>query len=277
MKFNKKYLKQISTFVRNNYLVVLFGCMLFIVGSILLLRFLTQEEKTIYVKVKVSQGLWWASTLKPSIWLAESLQVGDKEVNLSGKPIAEILEVRKYPLAIPNYISEQYDVFLIVKMQANYNENTQKYNFKRSDITVGGPIEYEFQKTTITGTVIEMSDKPLIEEYIEKIVTLKKELAQEWEYDSIVVGDSYFDGKDVMLEIRDKNITNTFNAVSQQGTNYPTFSTRRVDIVTTVNMKLKKNTNIYVLREELPITLGRRINLALEDSILTDFIVTDIQ
>lgn len=276
MKSFKKGIKKLITFAKKNYIIILFGLIIFFVGCVILFKFLTQEKETVYVKVKVSQGLWWASTLKPSIWLADSLQKGDVEVNLSGKPIVEILEVRKYPLAI-SYSAEQYEVFLTVKLKANYNANTQKYSFKRSNLTIGGPIEFEFQNSAITGTVTDISDKPIENQYEEKIVTLQKEFAQEWEYDAIIEGDIYSDGEEIIIEVLGKNVVERYDVANSLRNNFPVATGRLVNITTTLKMKLKKQDNTYLFREELPIVRGRRINLSLANFVLNDFVITGIE
>lgn len=276
MKIGSKEIKKIIAFVKKNYILAFFCFIIFIVGIVVVFRLFTQKKETIYVKVKVSQGLWWASTLKPSVWLATSLQKGDKEISLSGDKIAEIIEVRRYPLGVFNYASEQYDVFLIVKMKVGYNENTGKYTFKRSNITIGGPVEYEFQNVAITGTVVDISNQPIQNKYEEKTVVLEKELAQQWEYDAIMVGDSYFDGEDVVLEIIDKEITDSGESLYPFGIGYPIFSSKRINMRITAMMKLKKENNTYIFREEYPVTTGRRMSIFLEDSGVNDVFIVSI-
>lgn len=277
MNRTQKKENDIVIFLKKNIIILIFGLAIFLIGCIVIFKLLNPKKETIYVQVKVSQGLWWASTLKPSIWLADSLQKGDTELNFSQKPVVEIIEVRKYPLNLTNTTSEQYEVLLTVKMQVSKNETTHKYTFKRSNITIGAPIEYEFQNTSVTGTVMQVSENPITNTYEDKIVVLEKDLAQEWEYDAITIGDTYFDGEDIVLEVLDKNITDRYSAIYTLGGYNPVFSGTRVNIRTTVKMKLKKKDKNYIFRDELPIVKGKRINLNFDQAVLSDFVVSSLE
>ena len=91
------------------------------------------DNTYVYAKIKVSQGLWWANTARPSLWIANSIKKGDKEQGLGGNPLVEVQTVRYYPISSQNaiYQEPQYDVYLTVKMKVQYNKNTDSYSFKR--------------------------------------------------------------------------------------------------------------------------------------------------
>ena len=65
---------------------------------------------------------------------------------------------------------------------------TGKYNFKRSTIGVGAPIDFEFPNVQFSGTIMTISEKPLIEKYVEKTIYMTKKYAYLWEYDAIHIG-----------------------------------------------------------------------------------------
>src|SRR3989344_3211224 len=123
-----RYLKQLFKFLRINYII---SILLAIVLFTLLMagfRILTSEEEYVYAKVKVSQGYWWANTQKPNIWYARSIRKGVVEQSISGKANAEIISVQYYPF----WGSDQYDVYMIVRLSVSHNEKTNKYTYKRS-------------------------------------------------------------------------------------------------------------------------------------------------
>ena len=180
-----------------------------------LMRMGTAKTEYVYVKVKVSQGFWWASTSKPSPWYAKAIKKGDIEYNILGKPIAEILEVRYYSVFAKDQPTEnKYDIYLTLKLAADYNNRTQKYIFKRSNLTIASPIDLETQSAQITGTVIKVSEQEFVDEYVEKTVFLTKSFAYPWEYEAIKVGDSYFDGEEIIFEVLDKNQVATSEIVT---------------------------------------------------------------
>ncbi|MFZ5932514.1 MAG: hypothetical protein ACOYT7_00280, partial [Patescibacteria group bacterium] len=112
----------------------------------------------LFAKVKASQGLWWAASAKPNIWFPASIKKGDIETNLLGQPIAEVLEVRYYPYVIEGTpYEDKFDIYLTVKLAADFNKRSQKAIFKRSALSVGSPIELNFPTSAISGTIIEMS------------------------------------------------------------------------------------------------------------------------
>ncbi len=174
------------------------------------LKLTASNTQYIYVKVKVSQGFWWAATVKPNLWIAKSIKKGDSEYNLLGQPIAEVLEVRHYPYFPENQPYEnKYNIYFTLKIGVDYNKRTQKVIFKRSTLSVGSPIELDFPSTQITGTVIELSSKPFEDKYIEKVAYLTKRFALPWEFDAIKIGDTYFDGEDVVFKVLSKTRRNT--------------------------------------------------------------------
>ena len=125
--------------IANWFLAIFLICIAF-VGLILLSRIFARPEQLIYAKVKVSQGLWWANTSRPPIWLAKAFQKGDIERNLTGEPIVEILSARYYPW----WTEGQYDVYLTLRLKVTDNQKTKTHSFKRSTISVGSPIELIF-------------------------------------------------------------------------------------------------------------------------------------
>ena len=182
--------KTISFFLDNWFLTIFFVCIAF-VGAVSVYKLLIKQENFVYARVKVSQGLWWASTQKPPNWLASSLKAGMIEKDLTGAPKAKILSVRSYP-----YWSTGYDIYLTLKLKVTGRLKTGTVNFNRSTLAVGSPIEHTFPKVEITGTVIELSSRPFVENVKWQTITLVKPNAYQWEYDAIRVGDFYHDGQE---------------------------------------------------------------------------------
>lgn len=180
--------------------------------------FSTPHDK-VYAKVKLSQGFWWATTAKPNIWLARAINAGDIEKDLLGNDIAKVLEVRHYPyFSDATLYEDKYDVYLTLELTADYKEQTGEVIFKRSSLSVGSPIELLFPSSQITGTVIEISREPFQDKYVEKNVTLIKKEGYTKDnpffYDSIYIGDKYFDGKENVFEITGKKLEPTSVSVS---------------------------------------------------------------
>jgi hypothetical protein len=157
MHYPKRF-KSLISFLRTNYLLTLIAAIIAVALIIGVFKLLTSEEEYIYVKVKVSQGYWWANTQKPNTWYARSIKEGTVEQGLSGKPVAEIVSVRYYPF----WTSDQYDVYMVVRLSVSHNEKTNKYTYKRSMIGISSPVDFEFPSTVISGTVMDLSEQPFV-------------------------------------------------------------------------------------------------------------------
>lgn len=202
----KKQSKKLLTFARKNYFIPIFVAIVFFVGAFACYKLFFDTSTFIYVKVKVGQGLWWANTLKPSSSIANAIKKGDQSYDILGKTQAEVISVRRYP----TWGNTQYDVDLILKLKVNKNSKTETYTFNRSTISIGSPVEIEFPKADITGTVIDLKEKPFVDKYVDKIILLVNQGGYNkdfpYRYENIQIGDTYFDGEENVFEILDKKL-----------------------------------------------------------------------
>ena len=89
----KKFLKKLWRFAVNNYFISIFLAAIAFVGVVSIYKLFFVQPTFVYAKVKVGQGLWWATTQRPSFWFVEALKKGVMETDLTGEPIAEIKDV----------------------------------------------------------------------------------------------------------------------------------------------------------------------------------------
>src|SRR3970040_1664144 len=95
-------LKKIRLSSKYNFLIlffIVFSLVIFLIG---LVKYFYDGSNYIYVKVKVGQGLWWASTDKPNSWFIDSIKKGEKETDLMGRTQSEILSMTYYPVLTEN-------------------------------------------------------------------------------------------------------------------------------------------------------------------------------
>lgn len=273
MKLFGKILKKLWKFAIDNYFISIFLAAIAFVAVVSVYKLFLTKPTYVYAKVKVSQGLWWAATQKPSIWFLKALKKGDTETDLVGKPVAEILSVRYYPW----FGSEQFDVYLSLKLKVSKNKKTGKYNFKRSTIGVASPIDLEFPSVQFSGTIIDMSDKLFIDTYIEKTVTLTKKYAYPWEYEAIQVGDLYFDGTSTVFTVLDKAATETRTLTEDAQGNYPVDTEQKRYIVVKAKIKVNIINNQLFFGPEQKITLGRNINISTNNFTFNDYTVSKVE
>lgn len=259
--------------VKDNYFIFFFILIVISVGFITIIKSFTAKNEVVYAQVKISQGYWWASTLRPSYWLAVKLKKGDTEKTLSGKRIAEIQEVRYYPSGGLTPTTEQYDVYITVKLLADYNERTKKYSFKRSSISVGSPIDFEFTNIQISGTIVDLSPRQFSSNYRDTVVTLRKTFANSWEYEGIEVGDFYFDGKEKVLEVIDKNYQESYAQYNSAAIQ----SDRPINIEVKLKMRLEDQNGTFIYRKDTPILVGRKVYLQGSKFIFDQYTVAKVE
>lgn len=277
MNHISKQIKKGIRFAQANYILTAFLFIILFVGIIILFKVVTGEKETLYVKVKVSQGLWWASTQRPAIWIADSLKKGDQELTLSGEPRATIMEVRSYPIGVPNLGSEQYEIFLTTKLETNFNEKQKSYIYNRAPIAVGVPIDFEFESVHISGTVTDFSASPFKTEYTEKTIDIVKYWAYPSEFDAVEVGDTYFDGEDTVIEILSKRYDPAYEQYSGLGNNYAIETEKRINLFVTARIKVQPKKGLYVFREDFPIQVGKKISFQTPSYYFDQFTINSIQ
>lgn len=277
MKKNQSLLKKVYNLAIANYFLTIILAILIVVGSIIVYKKATTKDHIVYVKVKVSQGYWWANTLRPSMWLIKALQKGDADSSLSGKPNAIIQDVTYYPVANYTQYVDQYDLYLTVKLRVNKNDKTNKYSYNRAAITVGSPIDFEFKNAQITATVIGMSEKPYEDVYVDKIVVLTKKFVNPSEYEIIKTGDVYYDGREQVVEILEKEAVDAYELYSGVDNNYPITAERLVNITIKAKMRLHERGDALFFGEEVQIINGKKINLETSSYILDQYLITSVE
>jgi len=266
--------KQLIKFALDNYFISIFlACIAFVVLVSGYKLFFTKSTY-VYVRVKMGQGLWWASTQKPSLWFIKNIKKGDVQTDLMGKPIAEILSAQYYP----TYISNQYDVYLLMKLQVSGNKKTGKYNFNRSSIGVGAPVDFEFSSSQFSGTIIDLRTQPIKDKYIDKIVYLSKPFAYTWEYDGIKVSDKFFDGEENVIEIIDK-YSGEYTSITSSNKNIVDQSSPQTRQGITVKLKLKGKIidGKFVFGDDQIVSPGKIIYLSTDNFSFTDYLVSKVE
>lgn len=264
---------------QNFSLIALFLIIPAFVLAVAAYKIMTPKEEYVYAKVKVSQGLWWASTTKSNIWFAKAIKVGDVEQNLLGKPVAEVTRVQYYPYPVENQpYEDKFDIYLSIKLTADYNKKSGKIIFKRSPVAVGAPIEFEFPSAQVTGIVIEISETEFEEIYSEKTVYLTKRFAYPWEFNEIKLGDKYFDGENIVFEVLVKDQSNTTVIASDSYGNITPLTrdaTRYITIV--ARIKVKERNGQFIFGEEKLLIPGSPFEITTPNFNYRGFVVSCIK
>lgn len=264
--------------LEKNYLLLTIFLTIFFVGFFSFFKTFFVKPTYIYAKVQIGQGLWWAATSKPPIFFVKNLKKGFKEKNFAGQTIAEILSVRYYPSTTPS----QYNIYLLLKLKANKTSLNQ-YNFKRSNIGIGSPVDFEFPQIQFSGTIIDLSETPFKDNFVEKTIYLEKPYGYLWEADQIKINDYYFDGQEKVFQIIDKNVINNTNSFNIERFSKDNFfiNPENIDnyklIKIKAKIKLKKEKNYFIFGEEQIIKSGEILNIETNNFYFQDYLITNLE
>lgn len=269
---------RIKQFFKKNYLLLLVGCVG--LGVILLIAFQSFFSPPVYVyaKVKVGQGYWWASTAKAPAWYIQALRKGDIEEGFAGKIQAKIENITYYNA----YSSNQYDIYLLVKLSVSRNKTTG-YSFKRSPLLVGTPIEFNFPRANITGTVIDIQKEKIKEKYVDKIVYLVNQSGYNrsfpYSYDTIKIGDTYYDGHQVVFQVLDKSLEQNIWAIPAYiGTDVDGNDIMSIqNIILKARVRVKEKNGKLFFGEESVLSINSPLTIATPNYYYSDFLVRKIE
>lgn len=267
--------KQLFLLAKQNYFVTVIALCVLFVGVVSIYKLFIAKPTYVYVKVKVGQGLWWANTQRPNTWFVEAIKQAKEEVDLTSRPVAKILGVRYYRY----WGGGQYDTYVSAKIRVSRLGKTGQYNFKRSTIGVGTPIDFEFPNVQFSGTIMRISEKPIVEKYVERTIYMTKKYSYLWEYDAMPVGDTYFDGKDIVFTLLEKQLSNT-NEVIKPDTE-GLINTQQIEqrkyIIAKAKIKVKEENDQFLFTEEQIITQGGGIFVSTPRFTYNDYVVARVE
>lgn len=273
-------MRKLKNTLLSHYLILIFVLSIGFVTVISVYKLFISKPCYVYVRVKVGQGLWWASTQKPSIWLLNAIKLTKVEKDLTGQPIASILKIFYYPHILSvnneNYQNNQFDIYVDLKIKV-VKLGSGLYNFKRSTIGIGSPIDLEFAKAQFAGTIIKINENPIKDTYVAKTIYITKPYAYPWEFDAIQIGDTYYNGEHRILEVIDKNYSDsTFVLTTQERVVNPV-SERREYIIVKLKMKGIIESGNFIYGEEQVILPGHKVELSTDHFTFFDYFVLRIE
>ncbi|MFA6081289.1 MAG: hypothetical protein WC741_02690 [Patescibacteria group bacterium] len=238
-------MKKLLHFIKKNCFLFIFTVFIIFVALFSFNKLFISKQTYIFAKVKIGQGLWWATTAEPPLWLVNSLSKPYED------PEAKVLKINYYPVPISGINSQllsqdndQYNTYLTLKLKVTTSKNGSSYYFNRSMVAIGSPIDLDISNVQVSGTVVSFSKQPIKDEYIEKYIYITKENPFAWEYEAIKIDDYYFDGENKVFEVVGKEIVDNGNALTVKA-----------------KMRLKKVDNLLIFGEDRTITVGKNISI----------------
>lgn len=261
-------------FSKKNLVVILIVACILLVGAISIYRLYVQKTQFIYVKVKVSQGYWWATTQKPNMWYIKAIQQAKEEKDVIGEPLATVMRVAYYPW----YGSNSFDIFVTLRIKVTKIGKTGVYSFKRETIGVSSPIDFEFEKVQFTGTIVTMSEKPIVPTTTNKVVYLSKKYTYPWEYDAIHIGDYFNDGNTNVIEILDKAKGDTNEVIVNEGGRLVSNETEEYRYISLkIKMRVREDGGQVFYGDEIIVSPGRSLGFVTNGFTFNDYVVSKIE
>jgi len=251
-------MKKLHNFIKKNYFLLIFTFVILFVALFSFYKLFITKPTYIYAKVKLGQGMWWASTAEPPLWMVSSIKKTSNSIDV---PLINVLRIQYYPYfttGINNQFIDQYNTYLTLRLKVAGSRNTNDFFYNRSVVAVGAPIDLELSNVQVSGTIISFSKELIEDQYIEKIVYLAKENPFSWEYDGIKVGDYYFDGENKAFEIIGKEISINNS------------------LIVKAKIKVKEINNRLVFGEDRVIIVGKNINIITNKFNFNNYIVSRI-
>ncbi|MCR4313019.1 MAG: hypothetical protein NUV58_02125 [Candidatus Roizmanbacteria bacterium] len=122
---------------------------IFLLISLFFVLFRKQSKINVVVKVNEESMAYQIGGV-PN-WFAQFLHVGMKEVDVFGKPMAEIKEIKTY------YASDQRSVvYLVVSLKAVYSVSNRQHTYKGKKILVGSTIQLPLNNLLVNGLIIDI-------------------------------------------------------------------------------------------------------------------------
>jgi len=281
MKIQKKvkqkrnlFVDIVRLFVRKYYIyLILVGCVAF-VGVFAVYKTYVSKPLYLYAKVKVGQGYWWASTQRPNQWFVNAIRNARVQNDLAGKPIAQVLRVDYYPY----YGTNQFDVYVTLKLKVTKVGNKGMYNFNRDMIGVAVPIDLEFPNVQFSGTIIELSEKPISSKLVAKTIYLTKKYSYPWEFDEIKVGDKFNNGHEDVIKIIDKAKSETNEVIRDDQGKLISSDVEKFNYITLkVKIMVRAEESRYVYGEETILLPIRGFDFITDGYIYNNFTIAKIE
>ncbi|MCX6731043.1 MAG: hypothetical protein NTZ55_04290, partial [Candidatus Roizmanbacteria bacterium] len=135
-----------------------------------------------------------------------------------------------------------------------------------------------FSNTQFSGTIITLTETPIQEQYIDKIVYVSKKYAYPWEYDQILIGDSLSNGKEKVFEILEKAKGETNEIIFNDFGKFIPLETESYKyIYLKAKLRVKLEDKKYIYAEEMVISPGRGLNIATNNLTFNDYIITRVE
>ncbi|MBP9814112.1 hypothetical protein KBC80_02860 [Candidatus Woesebacteria bacterium] len=242
---------------------------LFLTAGIVV-KYVFQKEYFVTVELLATGGEWWWGVPPPYYWNSQTINPGAKELDVSRKPLVEVLDVEKY--------GHDDRKFMWVKARVKITKNTRTgaMYFKQFPLNIGETITIKPNSTMIVGNVVGIEGVKSYWNESERIIHARLRLQMPWVADAITVGDVMKNNKGVTIaEIVDKKVENAeIITTDWRGEPLHKRDPLQKDITLAIKMRVLKDGNFEYFNFNQNIQTDQRVkiqfqNITIEPTVLT--------
>ncbi len=248
--------KKKSFITRLDVLILLIIFALFLTAGVVV-KYVFQKDYFVTVELLATGGEWWWGVPPPYYWNSQTINPGAKELDISQKPLVEVLDVEKY--------GHDDRKFMWVKARIKITKNTRTgaMYFKQFPLNIGETITIKPNNTMIIGNVVGIEGVKSYWNESERVVHARLRLQMPWVADTIQVGDVMKDNKGVVIaEILDKKVEGAeIVTTNYQGEPLYKHDPLQKDISLTIKMRVLKDGNFDYFNFNQNIQTDQRVKI----------------
>ena len=254
--------------------IIIMSSVTIVLGGLFVFQVYVQKPTYVTVRVKGSPGNWWWVTPRPPDWLANAVQVGDKEYNAANKAIAEVKAVDIYDAGGPTK-----DIYVTVDLDVRYNKQTKKYRYKGEPLEIGGPISLSLGSTFFPGMVVGINgEQKNVKQQSDITVSVRYRDRWPYEFDAIKIGERIVggDGNPIAEIIAKERRPAEREVETLAGQVVKGFSPVLDDFYVTIRLRVTKTDDQYVYREEQYVKVANQLWLLFPSYNISGAYITSI-
>lgn len=232
------------------FLIIGIAISLIILG----IRVLTAENKYITVEIIASGDNWWQTQPKVPYWLADAVIPGAAEYSVSGKKIAEVLEVTRY--------DEDYSKILWAKIRLLVTEDKANggWRFQQQPLSIGSILTVKPNHVNLSGSLVSIDGKPETQ-YKTINITVKLYGIKSWQADAFNIGETRKDENgDITAKIVNKKSEQAETpAYTADGRILSRRDPLKIDLTIDLDILVAEKNGLFYFNRVQPIKVGRRL------------------
>lgn len=241
----------------------LFAPLIFLIIALLLAflgRVALQKDHYVTVELFATAGEWWWENPSPPYWLTDPLLVGATEYDSTGKPIVEILDIKKIAYG------DRKMVWMKARLQVSYSGNSKQYKFRRDPLEIGSLIYISPDNIKINSTVVWIEGEEDKRQIAEKEVHIKLYNVFPWYADKVQIGARMkSEAGEVLAEIMDKIVTEAeIMTTDSYGNTHARKNPLKRDLTLKLKIKTMISSNTEYFTYFQPVAIGSTLGIPLD-------------